>query len=156
MSMGKADMRKDLVENISPGSAQHFGENALALAKYISSSPSLLPSLEHGFKRPAMVYFGYLGLFTSYTFRTGKQLFSLITVASIAMIHAFGLKSTSKIWSAHIKGVVIVVSSGAGALMSANVVAVVMQRVLGRGMSWFADPLSCLCLYGPAAFTGAS
>lgn len=153
-------MRKDLVENIQPGSAQHFGENALALAKFLSASPTLLPSLEQGFKKPAMVFFSNMGVYASYSFFTAKILFALTVLATLAVIpvvhvnYAPALKRSGGVWTDHFKGVGVVVVSGLGALIGANVVAVVMQRVLGRGMSWFSSELSCLGLYGPAAFTG--
>jgi hypothetical protein len=43
-----------------------------------------------------------------------------------------------------------------GALIGANGLAVIMHRVLGRNMSWFASEQSALLLYGPAALTGSS
>ncbi len=41
------------------------------------------------------------------------------------------------------------------ALIGANGLAVIMHRILGRNMSWFAAEHSALLLYGAAALTGS-
>ena len=43
-----------------------------------------------------------------------------------------------------------------GTLIGANGLVVIMHRILGRNMSWFADEHSALLLYGPAALTSSS
>jgi hypothetical protein len=47
-----------------------------------------------------------------------------------------------------------VVSGAVGAVVGANLVALIIMKVLGKGMSWFSSELSTLGLYGPAALTG--
>jgi len=53
-----------------------------------------------------------------------------------------------------VKALFAVNASALGALIGANVVAFVMQQVLGRGMSWFKGEFEPLILYGPAALCG--
>ena len=43
-----------------------------------------------------------------------------------------------------------------GVIGVANLVALVMVNVLGKGMSWFSSKMSTLGLYGPAALTDKS
>ncbi|EAU90683.2 hypothetical protein CC1G_03952 [Coprinopsis cinerea okayama7 len=79
-------MRKDLVENISPGVAQHMGENTLALIKYLTSSDSSpLAKLANGYSKPHTVYLGYLGrIFIKYSFTVAKILYASVFLAALA------------------------------------------------------------------------
>lgn len=154
-------MRKDLVKNIQAGVAQHMGENALALLLHLSSPSSPLPSLTAGYTRPSTVFFSNLGIFISYSYHTANILHTLLFAASIILVHVIyidpapALKRGKGVWREQVRGVVAVISGAVGAIVGANAVALIMQRVLGRGMSWFSSELSTLGLYGPAALTGA-
>ncbi|KZT25302.1 hypothetical protein NEOLEDRAFT_1178422 [Neolentinus lepideus HHB14362 ss-1] len=146
-------MRKDLVENIEPGVAQHMAENTLALLLYLSSPASPLPSLATGYVKPRTVFFSHLGAFFLYSYSTARVLYATLFVSSLLL--AFQIKGGFRGVGQLAKGVGAVVGGFLGALMGANAVAVMMQRVLGKGMSWFAWEPACLGLYGPAALTGA-
>ncbi|KAH7923703.1 hypothetical protein BV22DRAFT_1068281 [Leucogyrophana mollusca] len=154
-------MRKDLVENIEPGVAQHMAENTLGLLQYLSSSDSPLPSLASGYARPTTVFFSHLGMFFIYSFRTAKILYTTLCIASFVLVsrtsvdYAPALKKGSGVLRQQIKGILSVCASALGAIVSANVVAFVMQRVLHKGLSWFRNEYAPLWLYGPAALTGA-
>lgn len=51
-------------------------------------------------------------------------------------------------------GTVRVITGLLGALLGANGVAVIMAKVLGKGMSWFSNVHAPVVLYGPPAVFG--
>lgn len=53
-----------------------------------------------------------------------------------------------------LKGGVALGAGVVGSLLVPNLVAVVMQHILGKGMSWFANEYSPIVLYAPAAILG--
>ncbi|KAJ6614116.1 hypothetical protein B0H10DRAFT_2046102 [Mycena sp. CBHHK59/15] len=143
-------MRKDLVENIEVGVAQNMGENTLALIKYITALGSPLPTLQKtGFqnKRMQTVYFGLFGYFFMYSFTRAKVMYGSLFVSTLVL--------TRPVWRGQGRGVLAVMSGLVGGILMPNVVAFVMQQVLGKGMSWFAGgTFAALGLYGPAALLG--
>ncbi|KAF8972707.1 hypothetical protein BDZ97DRAFT_1649998 [Flammula alnicola] len=154
-------MRKDIVENIEAGTAQHMGENTLALLKYLSSSKSPLPSLTEGYSPPTTVFFAHVGpTFFMYSFNTAKILYTALFIMSFALVRATfvdpapALKKGHGFWREQGKGAVAVAASIIGTLLVPNVVAVIMRVVLNKGMSWFRSPLAPIGLYGPAALLG--
>ncbi|KAF4610913.1 hypothetical protein D9613_007233 [Agrocybe pediades] len=154
-------MRKDLVENIEVGAAQHMGENALALLKHLSSEGSPLPSLTEGYSRPTTVFFAHVGpTFFIYSFTTAKIIYISLLVASFILVrYAFidpapALKSGHGFWREQGKGAIAVVAGIVGTILVPNIVAIIMRNVLNKGMSWFKSPLAPIGLYGPAAILG--
>ncbi|KAJ6577643.1 hypothetical protein B0H19DRAFT_1120767 [Mycena capillaripes] len=142
-------MRKDLVENIEVGVAQNMGENTLALIRHLTSSSSPLPKLKAGFehKRMHLVYFGLLSHFFIYRFSTAKVAYGALLASSLAL--------TRPVWKGQGRGVLAVMGGLFGSLLMPNIVAVVMHRVLGKGMSWFAGAhFSAIGLYAPATLLG--
>lgn len=146
-------MRGDLVENIEAGVAQHMAENTFALIKHLTSPNSPLPGLASGYGRPRTVFFAYLGFFFVYSFRTAEVLYALLFIASCVLVRSAGGPSARGATMA--KALLSVALGGLGALIGANAVAFMMQRVLDRGMSWFKGEFEPLILYGPAAMCGA-
>lgn len=156
--------RKDLVENIQPGVAQHMADNVHALLLYLSSSESPLPALDFGYTRPSTVFFSHLGYFFKYSYSTARILYSVFLLASLILVAftwqnpAPALKSSGGRggWiKENLKATGAAVVAFIGALVGVNLVAAVMQYALGRNMSWYAVELSALALYGPAALAGA-
>jgi hypothetical protein len=137
-----------------------MAENAISLLRYLSAPSSPLPSLTAGYTRPTTVYFSHLGHFFIYSFTTAKLLYGLLLGASVLFVKltfiepAPALKKARGVWSEQGRGMLAVVSGILGSLLVPNIVAVIMQRVLGKGMSWFASQYSALALYGPAAVLG--
>lgn len=137
-----------------------MGENALALLRYLSSPASPLPSLTSGYKPPTTVFFTNLSWLIIYSYRTAKIVYTLFFAASLVLVRVIfvdpapALRRRKGLWREQARGVVAVLVGAGGTLVGANVAAVVMQRVLGKGMSWFSSELSTLALYGPAALTG--
>lgn len=152
------------MENIQPGSAQHFGENTLALLHHLSSKHSPLPSLTSGYTPPSTVFFSNLGYFIAYSYSTAKVMYVLLFGASLGLARATwkdpapAVRGSGKAWKDIARGVVGVSSGAGGALVGANIVAFIMSSNygLGKAMSWFSNEFSTIGLYGPAAFTGSS
>ncbi|KAJ3545708.1 hypothetical protein NM688_g5597 [Phlebia brevispora] len=154
-------MRKDLVENIEPGVAQHMAENTLALLQYLSSPESPLPSLTAGFSKPATVFYQIFSFFVVYSFKTAMTLYVTLLSASLVFVGLTyappspALKQSRGIVGDHVRGVLAIAAAFVGAVIGVNVVAFIMHGVLGKPLSWFATELSCLALYGPPALLGA-
>ncbi|KAI0091617.1 hypothetical protein BDY19DRAFT_983891 [Irpex rosettiformis] len=154
-------MRKDLVENIETGVAQHMAENTLALLQYLSSEESPLPSLTAGYSKPTTVYFQSFSYFFVYSFKTAQILYTVLFILSIALVNwtfvppAPALKQGRGIISDNLAGIVAVGGAVFGAVLGVNAVAFVMDSVLHKPLSWFTQELSCVALYGPAALAGA-
>ncbi|KAF8736403.1 peptidase M28 family, partial [Rhizoctonia solani] len=136
--------RRDTVENIEPGVAQHMAENTLALLTYLSSSASPLPTLQ-SYSPPKTAYFSLLSrYFFSYHFSTAQRLYTATFLLSLPLFRFSRL---------HAQSVVGVPVSLIFGLVSANVFAALMSS-MGQGMKWFANEQFCLVLYTPSALLG--
>lgn len=137
-----------------------MGENTLALLRYLSAPGSPLPTLTEGYVRPTTVFFAHIGYFFIYSFTTAKIIYGALFLASLVFVKATfvnpapALKKGRGVWGEQVRGIVAVVAGVIGSILVPNLVAVIMQRVLGKGMSWFAREYSALLLYGPAALLG--
>ncbi|KAJ6513503.1 hypothetical protein DFH09DRAFT_1197180 [Mycena vulgaris] len=142
-------MRKDLVENIEAGVAQNMGENTLALIRHLTAPGSAIPTLKAGFehKRMHMVYFGLLSHFFMYRFSTAKVVYGALLAGALVL--------TRPVWRGQGRGILAVMGGILGSMLVPNIVALVMHRVLGKGMSWFAGGhFAAIRLYGPATLLG--
>ncbi|KAI0358143.1 hypothetical protein OH77DRAFT_1421438 [Trametes cingulata] len=154
-------MRKDLVENIEPGVAQHMAENVLALLLHLTSTESPLPELAAGYTRPQTVFYEHFGHFLVYSFTTAKLLYSGFFIVALVIARttyvnpAPALKKGTSFLGEHVKGAIAVSAACLGAILSANIVAFLMDKILGKSLSWFSSVFACIALYGPAALTGA-
>ena len=139
-----------------------MGENALALLQYFSSLESPLPELTTGYTEPSTVFFTHMGLFFLYSYQTARLIYGVFFFSAVFFVRlgyvdpAPALKKGTSMWVEQLTGCLAVCAAPVGAIVGVNTVAVLMQRVFGRGMSWFAEELSCLALYGPAALAGLS
>lgn len=145
-------MRKDLVENIEPGVAQHMAENVLALLQFLSSDQSPLPTLTAGYARPSTVYFTLFGKFYMYSFKTARIMYLALFVVSLAFVR---ISTVRKEWTNLVQGLVAVMASTFGTVIMPNLVALIMSKGLNKGMSWFSNPFSPIALYAPPALLGA-
>ncbi|KAG5638589.1 hypothetical protein H0H81_011675 [Sphagnurus paluster] len=149
-------MRKDLVENIQAGVAQNMAENTLALLRYLSAPGSPIPTLTT-YTRPSTVFFSYLGHFFIYSFSAAKVIYTALLAASVALVVATKEASRTpgrSFWRDQARGMLAVVAGIAGSVVVPNIVALIMSRVLGKAMSWFANEYSAIVLYAPAALLG--
>ncbi|KAF8521632.1 hypothetical protein BU17DRAFT_45701 [Hysterangium stoloniferum] len=150
--------QKDIVANIEPGVAQHMAENTLALLQHFTSPTSPLPSLisvtPH---KPQIVYFTVLGRwFFKYTFSTASTLYLTLCGASFTFLSMVTqAPSTISVIKSHLPGMRNVLIGLVGSIISANVVALVMDKVMGKALSWYSREWFPIVLYGPAAVTGA-
>lgn len=150
-------MRKDLVENIEVGVAQHMGENTLALIQYLTSDKSTLPELASGSTSPATVFFTYVGrIFISYSYTAAKVMYSILLWFTFVLAKARN-KSAHKLafWPQQIEAAKAVCLGVVGTFVAPNLVAVIMRNVLHKNLSWFSDPFAPILLYGPACLLGA-
>lgn len=119
--------RKDLVQYIQPGVAQHMGDNTLALLEFLSSPESPLPSLTSGYSKPTTVFFSFLNTyFFRYSFATANALHVALLAASLALI-AYSAPPTSVTVVKHEKRELVVQSNGVTST-SAGVMEVVASR----------------------------
>ncbi|KAF7291994.1 Peptide hydrolase [Mycena indigotica] len=145
-------MRKDLVENIQPGVAQHMGENTLALVKHLSANGSPIPNLSgsaHHNQKIHLVFLSVLEHFFMYRFSTAKVMYGILLVSVFLWTRPI---LGDKKWQA---GARAVPTGLLGAIIVPNLVALFMSKILGKGMSWFAaEVFGVLGLYAPAALLG--
>jgi hypothetical protein len=148
-----------------------MAENVIAILRYLSSDASPLPSLTAGYTRPTTVFFSDFGRFIQYQFSTALLMYGTLFSLSVSLawfVHRERVPgsrsgsrspagaSASGFWMTQWNGVRALLFAFGGALICANGLAVIMHRVVGRNMSWFAVEHSALLLYGPAALTGSS
>ncbi|KAL5492913.1 hypothetical protein ACEPAI_4361 [Sanghuangporus weigelae] len=110
--------RKDLVQYIQPGVAQHMGDNTLALLQFLSSPESPLPDLTSGYSKPTTVFFSFFNTyFFRYSFATANALHLVLLAASLALV-AYGTPPISVTVVKHEKRELVVQSNGVGATAS--------------------------------------
>ena len=136
-----------------------MAENTLAILRYLSSDASPLPSLTTGYTRPTTVFFTEFGRFVQYQFATARLMYGTLFSLSLTMswfIYYKRMPESQSVgfWTTQWNGVRAILIAFGGALIGANGLAVILHRVLGHNMSWFASEHSALLLYGPAALTG--
>jgi hypothetical protein len=153
-------MRKDLVENMESGVAQHMAENALSLIRTLTSSSSSLDELTDGHTPPKSVYLSYLGRF--FLFDAGSATAIYVVLATLSLSAAMRIpdpapalqgSSFGRIVKSLVQGGMFSFGSTLGAVLGANVLALLMNA-MGRPLSWFSRPWLPLPLYAPPAIAG--
>ncbi|EJD41737.1 hypothetical protein AURDEDRAFT_115343 [Auricularia subglabra TFB-10046 SS5] len=142
--------RRDVVANIERGVPQHMAENTLEILNHLTSQDSPLTSLASGYQKPSTTFFSLLGsLFFQYSTRTAVIMHSALVAVALAIV---GLSSKFRnIKSALASPCAAVV----GSLLGANLLALTMDRVFDRPLSWFSNELHAVLLYAPASLAGA-
>ncbi|KAI8356061.1 hypothetical protein B0O80DRAFT_401189 [Mortierella sp. GBAus27b] len=134
----------DLDEFLEEGVPQHMGENALALATYLTEEANLTRLK----KTSSVVFFDVFGLFfVSYSWTTAIRLHVLIAGLALATM-------VTRISRPTLRGSVSIVLSFLAALLMPNVSVVLLQS-LGSSMQWFSHEWLPLLLFGPMALVGA-
>jgi hypothetical protein len=153
-------MRKDLVENIEPGVAQHMAENTLSLIRTLSHPSSPLDEMSDGYTAPKSVYFSYFGNFILFNAGTATAVYTVLitlslTVASQIPDPAPALQGTrlGRVAKSLVLGGVVTLGSFVGSVLGANTLAGLVY-LTGRSMSWFARPWLPIPMYAPPAFAG--
>jgi hypothetical protein len=126
-----------------------MGENTLALIRHLTAPGSAIPKLANfERKRMRMVYFGLMSHFFMYTFSTAKAIYGALLAAALVL--------SRSAWNGQRRGVLAVFGGLLGSLLAPNIVALIMHRVLGKGMSWFAGGhFAAIGLYTPATLLGS-
>lgn len=147
----KYHTRLDLVEYIERGALQHWGDNLITMLKVIGSSD---PSKFQGLKRTRdTLYFTALG---------GKVLIMVkahtTTVAYIGLFLISLFLSAARADRTYLAGYITCFISAPlthlSGIVSANVVALVMTKILVKPLSYFRKEWWCVPLYGAPAILG--
>lgn len=131
--------RLDVTSALEPGMLQHFGENILAITDFLVTSPESKLAINEPFpQKSPPIYFSIAGrffvLFSAKGFRT--------MVMAMCALYNFLLTTFGKADKAfnaprHILlSFVFTFGSLLAALISVNVVALVMTQVVGKPLSW--------------------
>lgn len=89
-----------------------------------------------------------------YSFKTATRLYGSILFVSLMFLIVFAPTNVPHRTSVNIRAALGVVGGLLASVIVPNVVALVMTRVLGKGMSWFSREWYCIVLYGTPALTG--
>jgi len=142
--------QRDRTWNVSPGSVQQMGENALALARELASRP-----LEVRGDGGRAIYYDVLGLFMlSYGGGIAAALAAvaslLAVVAVLAVVHR-GLTTAR----ATARALLSVAASVVLATVAAVAIGAAAAYVAGRPMSWYSHPWWGVSAFALAALGGA-
>ncbi|KAG0003762.1 hypothetical protein BGZ80_011579 [Entomortierella chlamydospora] len=133
----------DLDEFMEEGLPQHMGENALALATYLTEEADL-SNLE---KTSSVVFFDVFGqFFVSYSWTAA--IFSHIVIAGLALSTI-----VTKASRPTLHGTISILLSFVAALLLPNL-SVVLLQALGTPMQWFSHEWLSMLLFGPIALAG--
>ena len=139
-----------------------MAENVHALLLHLTSPDSPVPELASaGYTKPQTVFFEHFGTFLVYSFTTAKILYTVsfvvaLVVARVTFVNpAPALKKGTSFLGEQLKGITAAAGAFIGAAVGVNVVAFIMDKVLGKSFSWFTSVFAPLYLYGPAALSGA-
>ncbi|KAF9111307.1 hypothetical protein BGX27_005120 [Mortierella sp. AM989] len=133
----------DLDEFLEEGLPQHMGENALALATYLTEEANLT-NLQ---RTSSIVFFDVFGqFFISYSWTTAIWSHILIAGVASATIAAKASRPT-------FRGTVSILLSFVAALLLPNF-SVVLLQALGTPMQWFSHEWLSMLLFGPIALAG--
>jgi len=124
----------------------------MALLRHLTSPASPLPHMRE-YAPPQTTYFSFLGRYLfMWKFATSARMYNTFFAISL-----FFMVTASPIRRVGVYGASLLGICGGlvGAVLSVNIVALVMTRVLGKAMSWFSVESSALILYGGPAIVGA-
>ena len=148
--------RKDIPTYLEPGATQHFGENVLAIIEHLCLNPNQhgsLPKIRKRGRASLPIYFTIAGRY--FVLISGKA-FKSVVLASSAFVN-FQMSAVTRA-DKHLGATKLTLLSIVGAAASliagvvgANVVALFMVHVAGKGMSWFSHEFFAVVLYAPPA-----
>ena len=142
--------QRDRTWNVTPGTLQHMGANALALARALASG-----ALPGNVSSDRAVYYDGLGAFmlsysahTAYWLAVAALLFALVVLIVCVARGRVHVREVAAAFAC-------VVASIAAAIVAALLLAVVMAYLLRRPMSWFAHPAPGILAFSFVALAGA-
>ncbi|HEU4585829.1 MAG TPA: M28 family metallopeptidase [Gemmatimonadaceae bacterium] len=142
--------QRDRTWNVSPGSVQQMGENALALARELASGH--ITARDGGGRA---VYYDVLGLFMlHYGERTARVIAVLATaLAIVALVLAFA-RGIMTVRATALE-LLILVGAAVVAMLAAVALGAGAAYLVGRPMSWYAHPWWGVSAFAMAALGGA-
>lgn len=149
----KYHTRLDTVEYIEPGAMQHFGENTLAILKYLASEATAA-DLRGIKKAKEILYFTILGgkIFVMMKANQVTILYGIMLLLSLVIAHQRLRWDRLTGYIVCFLSIPLSIVSG---LVSANLVALLMTQVLDKPLAYFRKEWWCLLLYGVPAVLGA-
>ncbi|KAI8460332.1 hypothetical protein BY996DRAFT_4574820 [Phakopsora pachyrhizi] len=141
----------DISSNIEPGAIQHMGENTVALLKHLTSQDANLKDI-----KPAAetVFFSALGglVFVMYSKATALTVYTTLAVLAASLI-VRNVNSGS--YRVYFWGIVATLGSFFGSIVSANIVAFIIETCLEKPLSWYRNECFPILVFGPPAIFGA-
>jgi hypothetical protein len=142
--------QRDRTWNVSPGSVQQMGENALALARELASGP--ITARDGGGRA---VYYDVLGLFMLHygerTARVVAAIATLLAIVALALAFARGMLTVR----ATALELLALVGAAVVAMLAAIALGAAAAYLAGRPMSWYAHPWWGVAAFAMAALGGA-
>ena len=142
--------QRDRTWNVTPGTLQHMGADALALTRALASG-----ELPGNVSSERAVYYDVLGAFMlSYGAYAASWLAAAALLLAVVVLIICVVRGR-----VHVREIAAalgcVVASIAAAVLAALLMAVVMAYVLRRPMSWFAHPVPGILAFAVVALAGA-
>lgn len=142
--------RKDSVENIERGSAQHMADSTIAVLDHLLTEGSPL-NTDSPWSPPDLVYFSlYDVIYVHYSVQAATYIYGL-TAALFVLL----LVTRARGWTTYGKAIVGAFGSFFVGLLAAVSVAVFLRYGLGRGQSWFWHEHLPVILFGLPALTAS-
>lgn len=148
----KYHTRLDIVDNIQPGAMQHFGENILAILRYLAATPTSpeLRAIEPS--RDTMFFSAF-----------GSRVFVMLSKSTATAIYAtawiiillYTLRQVRRDrWRGYAVAALSIPTSAVIAIVFANATAVLMVYGLDKPLRYFRQEWFALALYGMPALLG--
>jgi hypothetical protein len=144
--------QRDRTWNVSPGTVQQMGENALALARELASGPL---GTNAGVRGVRAVYYDVHGMFMPhYSERTAMLLAILAIVLAIVALGVAVARGFASV-VAIVVALLTLVASAVVAVVAAFAFGAAAAYLAGRPMSWYAHPWWGVSAFAIVALAGA-
>jgi hypothetical protein len=149
--------RLDVTSALEPGMMQHFGENIIAIVDYLVTSPASKLAVNEPFpQKSPPIYFSIAGRFFFLISAAGfRTVVMAMCALSNFLITTFGKADGHFGALRHmLMALLFTIASLVSALVSSNVVALIMTQVIQKPLSWYTYEELPVALFGPPALTG--
>ena len=132
--------RLDVAENVEAGVVQHFGENVLEIVRFLTTDPaSSLAQTKTALRGTMPVYFSIASRFfvmiPASLFKTMSM--SLVVFGNFQLQAVNRMEKHFDVLTGTFASFVGAVGSLLAALISSNIVALIMSKGLGKSLSWW-------------------
>lgn len=143
--------RKDSVENIERGSAQHMADSTIAVLDHLLVEGSPL-NTDSPWSPPDLVYYSlYDAIYVHYSVKAATYIYGATALVFVALLVA----RMHGGWRTYAKAIAGAFGSFFAGLIAALFVAVFLRYGLGRGQSWFWHEHLPVVLFGLPALTAS-